>query len=136
MDERLGAVWDNVCADPSEGVRRLFLLEHELWLRAARDTRLASALKQRIAGIQRTSLARSRQMAERRTARAKLLPRRGLGVVEGAWFSGCTCSCRPIPDSVDRASAIDALGASRRCPAPTLETSNRPQADLAPAEFR
>ncbi|MFZ0664847.1 MAG: TetR/AcrR family transcriptional regulator [Acidimicrobiales bacterium] len=47
LNDRLGAVWDNVCANPSEDVRRLFLLEHEMWLRAARDPRLASALERR-----------------------------------------------------------------------------------------
>jgi AcrR family transcriptional regulator len=48
LRDRLAAVWGNVCAHPSEDVRRLFLLEHELWLRAARDARLASALKVRM----------------------------------------------------------------------------------------
>src|ERR1700722_10474180 len=41
--DRLASVWENVCAHPSEDVRRLFLLEHELWLRAARDPRLGGA---------------------------------------------------------------------------------------------
>jgi AcrR family transcriptional regulator len=48
LHDRLAAVWENVCAHPNEDVRRLFLLEHELWLRAARDTRLASALQARM----------------------------------------------------------------------------------------
>jgi AcrR family transcriptional regulator len=48
LGDRLMAVWGNVCAHPSEDVRRLFLLEHELWLRAARDPRLASALQSRM----------------------------------------------------------------------------------------
>jgi AcrR family transcriptional regulator len=47
ISDRLGAVWENVCANPTEDVRRLFMLEHELWLRAARDRRLASALRSR-----------------------------------------------------------------------------------------
>lgn len=48
LSDRLAAVWESVCAHPSENVRRLFLLEHELWLRAARDPRLASALQARM----------------------------------------------------------------------------------------
>src|ERR1700721_1196068 len=48
LNDRLAAVWESVCAHPSEDVRRLFLLEHELWLRAARDPRLASALQARM----------------------------------------------------------------------------------------
>ncbi len=84
MSERLGAVWDNVCADPSEGVRRLFLLEHELWLRAARDPRLASALKQRTRASNERIARGPGQMAERGTARARLLPRGDLGAAEGA----------------------------------------------------
>src|ERR1700728_4532423 len=48
LGDRLMAVWENVCAHPSEDVRRVLLLEHELWLRAARDHRLASALPARM----------------------------------------------------------------------------------------
>ena len=44
LAQRLRAVWDNVCANPSDDVKRLFMLEHELWLRAVRDPRLAQAL--------------------------------------------------------------------------------------------
>ena len=47
LGDRLGAVWEDVCANPDEDVRRLFLLEHELWLRAARDSRLGEALRER-----------------------------------------------------------------------------------------
>jgi AcrR family transcriptional regulator len=47
LGDRLGAVWENVCANPDGDVRRLFLLEHELWLHAARDDRLGDALSVR-----------------------------------------------------------------------------------------
>ncbi|MHB8681036.1 MAG: TetR/AcrR family transcriptional regulator [Acidimicrobiales bacterium] len=47
LEERLRAVASNVIVQPSEPTRRLLLLERELWLRAARDEEIASALRAR-----------------------------------------------------------------------------------------
>jgi len=43
--DRLRAVADNVIVHPSEGTRRLLMLEHELILQASRDSTLAEALR-------------------------------------------------------------------------------------------
>jgi AcrR family transcriptional regulator len=47
IGDRLRAVAANVIAHPSEETRRLLLLERELWLRAARDAEVATALRDR-----------------------------------------------------------------------------------------
>jgi len=48
VEDRLRSVAANVVADPSEETRRMLLLEQELWLRAARDPEVASALDARL----------------------------------------------------------------------------------------
>ena len=47
VEERLRAVAANVITDPSDQTNRLLLLERELWLRAARDTGVARAMRAR-----------------------------------------------------------------------------------------
>jgi AcrR family transcriptional regulator len=48
VEDRLRAVAANVVVHPSEQTRRLLLLEQELWLRAARDPDVATALRARL----------------------------------------------------------------------------------------
>jgi AcrR family transcriptional regulator len=45
VEERLRAVATNVITNPSDQTRRLLLLERELWLRAARDPEVATAMR-------------------------------------------------------------------------------------------
>jgi len=47
VDARVASVARNVVTEPSEATRRLLLLEHELWLRAARDESVAAAMRAR-----------------------------------------------------------------------------------------
>jgi len=47
VEDRLRAVAANVITNPTEQTRRLRLLEHELWLRAARDPEVAEAMQAR-----------------------------------------------------------------------------------------
>lgn len=47
IDDRLRAVAANVITEPSAQTTRLMLLERELWLRAARDEAVASAMRAR-----------------------------------------------------------------------------------------
>jgi AcrR family transcriptional regulator len=47
VGERLRAVAENVVVAPSPETRSLLLLEHELWLRAARDPEVAAVLRTR-----------------------------------------------------------------------------------------
>ncbi len=131
MSERLGAVWDNVCAEPSEGVRRLFLLEHELWLRAARDTRLASALKQRT----RTSNERIARGIARWQTEGRLQQKSSpdeVAVLLKAFVLGLHMQVQADPDSVDRAAAIDALALLVGAPETASAISTLPIPDVGP----
>ncbi len=53
--DQLTAVWDSVADDRGEDVGRWRLLEHELWLRAARDPEVAGVLRSRNAEARRFS---------------------------------------------------------------------------------
>jgi AcrR family transcriptional regulator len=128
IGDRLGAVWENVCANPSDDVRRLFMLEHELWLRAARDRRLASALQSRTResndrvarGISAWQLQGRIELATTPQAAAVLL--RSLVI-------GLHMQVLADPDAVDRESALCAiaviLGAPLLRMPPSAATVNR-----------
>lgn len=53
--DQLAAVWDNVADGSAAGTGRWHLLEHELWLRAARDPEIAAVLRSRNAEARRFS---------------------------------------------------------------------------------
>lgn len=57
---QLAAVWDNVARTSDDGSQRWALLEHELWLRAARDDEVAEVIRKRDAEARRFS---ARQLA-------------------------------------------------------------------------
>jgi AcrR family transcriptional regulator len=109
LEGRLAAVWENVCAHPSDDVRSLFLLEHELWLRAARDPRLASALKAR---TQKSNERVARGLARwEQEGRVDLgcKPEQAAGLLN-AMVLGLHMQFQADPDAVDRDVAIRALG--------------------------
>jgi AcrR family transcriptional regulator len=109
MSDRLGAVWENVCASPSEDVRRLFMLEHELWLRAARDRRLASTMRSRT----RESNDRvARGLAlwhQEGRVELNTTPEAAAALLK-AVVIGLHMQLLADPDAVDRQSALDTLG--------------------------
>jgi AcrR family transcriptional regulator len=108
LEDRLGAVWDNVCANPSEDVRRLFLLEHEMWLRAARDPRLASALQRRTReSSTRVARGLAKWRAEERID-ATTDPKTVAGLLN-AMVIGIHMQLQADPDAIDRTSAIAAF---------------------------
>lgn len=55
---QLEAVWENVAGGPDEASTRWSLLEHELWLRAARDAEVAEVVQLREAESRRYSARR------------------------------------------------------------------------------
>ncbi len=59
--DQLAAVWDNVADDPGVDAGPWRLLEHELWLRAARDPEVAGVLRSRNAEARRFT---SRHLSE------------------------------------------------------------------------
>jgi AcrR family transcriptional regulator len=124
MADRLGAVWDNVCANPTEDVRRLFMLEHELWLRAARDRRLGSAMR-----------SRTRQSNERVARGLARWERQGLVTLDPspyvvasllrALLMGLHMQLLADAEAVDRAAAVNAIAAMlRTADAPTSAESD------------
>lgn len=109
LRDRLAAVWENVCAHPSEDVRRLFLLEHELWLRAARDPRLASALRARMRkSNDRVARGLSRWVNEGRVGLSST-PDQAAALLN-ALVLGLHMQFQADPDAVDRDVAVAALG--------------------------
>ena len=68
---QLAAVWDNVAAPPATDSGRWALLEHELWLRAARDPEVADVLREprrRGSSVQRPPVGRVDVSGRRPTA--------------------------------------------------------------------
>jgi AcrR family transcriptional regulator len=125
MEERLGTVWDNVCADPSEGVRRLFLLEHELWLRAARDTRLASALRDRTrASNERIARGIARWQIEGRLVEG--FSPDVISVLLKSMVIGMHMQMQADPGSVDRQAAVAALALVVGAPHAASEMARQP----------
>jgi AcrR family transcriptional regulator len=108
MGDRLGAVWDNVCADPTEDVRRLFMLEHELWLRAARDRRLGSAMRSR-SRESNERIARGLQRWERQGLVALGASAEMVAALLKALLMGLHMQLLADPDAVDRAAAVRAI---------------------------
>ncbi len=132
MDERLGTVWDNVCADPSEGVRRLFLLEHELWLRAARDTRLASALRDRTrASNERIARGIARWQGEGRLVEGSSPD--VISVLLKSMVIGMHMQMQADPGSVDRQAAVAALALIVGAPQAPSDMARQP--NRGPAGF-
>jgi AcrR family transcriptional regulator len=109
LSDRLASVWENVCAHPSEDVRRLFLLEHELWLRAARDPRLASALQARMRkSNERVARGLTKWVDEGRVG-LRSGPEQAAALLN-ALVLGLHMQFQADPDAVDRDVAISALG--------------------------
>jgi AcrR family transcriptional regulator len=130
MTDRLGAVWDNVCAEPSDSVRRLFLLEHELWLRAARDTRLASALQHRTrSSNERVARGIARWQSEGRLDESSSPDE--ISVLLKAMVLGLHMQLQADPDSVDRAAAIAALALIVGAQGTSSQIAAVPQAEIA-----
>lgn len=108
LRDRLAAVWENVCAHPSEDVRRLFLLEHELWLRAARDPRLASALQARMSKSNER-VARGLSKWERRGQVELRSTPEQVAALLNALVLGLHMQFQADPEAIDRDVAIGAL---------------------------
>jgi AcrR family transcriptional regulator len=109
ISDRLGAVWENVCANPSEDVRRLFMLEHELWLRAARDRRLASTLRSRTReSNDRVARGLASWHSEGRVE-LSTTPEAAAALLK-AVVIGLHMQLLADPDAIDRESALDTLG--------------------------
>ena len=106
---QLGAVWANVSDDSGRDSSPWPLLEHELWLRAARDPEVADVVRVRNAEARRYSARRLGGWSESVGARPVADPE-GMAVLVKALLTGLAMQRRLDPDSVTDALALRGLG--------------------------
>jgi AcrR family transcriptional regulator len=109
-DDELAAVWENVAPGVDEGSARWSLLEHELWLRAARDPEVAAVLRARDVEARRFSAGQLAGWTARVGARPAADPEQ-LAVLVKALLNGLAIQQRIDPDSVDDQLALGGLRA-------------------------
>jgi AcrR family transcriptional regulator len=109
-EEQLAAVWDNVATGGDDRADRMPLLEHELWLRAARDPDVAEVLRVRSAEGRRYS---ARQLAAWSSAvgAAPVAGPEELAVLVKALLTGLVMQQRLDPGTVDADLAVRGLAA-------------------------
>jgi len=124
---QLGAVWANVSDDSDRAASRWPLLEHELWLRAARDPEVAEVLRVRSADALRFSAA---QLASWTVAvdATPAAPPGELAVLVSALLTGLAVQKRLDPAAVPDGLAVRGLAALVGLPA----THSRPPTDPTP----
>ncbi|HEX3842359.1 MAG TPA: TetR/AcrR family transcriptional regulator [Acidimicrobiales bacterium] len=125
---QLAAVWDNIGDNPGTDSDRWSLLEHELWLRAARDPEVASALRARDAEARR----RSGQELSRWASKVGVEPVAdpdALATLVKALLTGLEMQRRIEPDSVSGDLAVIGLAALMGMTSPpSPSTSSGPDA--------
>jgi AcrR family transcriptional regulator len=107
---QLAAVWSGVADDPGEDSGRWALLEHELWLRAARDREVAQVIRDRDREARRFS---AHQLAGW-TASVGTRPTTGpddLAVLVKALLTGLAMQRRLDPEAVSDDLAVEGLSA-------------------------
>ncbi len=109
-DDELIAVWENVARGAEEGSARWSLLEHELWLRAARDPEVAAVLRARDVEGRRFSAGQLAGWTARIGARPAADPEE-LAVLVKALLNGLAIQQHIDPDSVDDQLALSGLRA-------------------------
>jgi AcrR family transcriptional regulator len=114
--DQLVAVWESVAAGPGDDRGGMPLLEHELWLRAARDPGVAEVLRARSGEARRFT---ARQLAAwSASAGARPVARADdLAVLVKALLTGLAMQQRLEPDSVDDRLAVLGLSALLGLPA-------------------
>ncbi len=107
---QLAAVWDNVADASGDLAGRRSLLEHELWLRAARDGQVAAVFRMRNAEERRFS---SQQLAGWASGAGAELPAdpEGSAILVKALLTGLAMQRRLDPDLVTDELAIAGLSA-------------------------
>jgi AcrR family transcriptional regulator len=109
-DDELAAVWENVAGGVDEESARWSLLEHELWLRAARDPEVAAVLRARDAEARRFTARELSGWTTRVGARPSADPEE-LAVLVKALLTGLAIQRRLDPDVVDEELALRGLHA-------------------------
>jgi AcrR family transcriptional regulator len=117
---QLAAVWDNIGNNPDTDSDRWSLLEHELWLRAARDPEVADALRARSAEARRHSGQELSRWASKVGVDPVADPDE-LATLVKALLTGLEMQRRIEPDSVDGDLAVTGLAALMGMPRPSVE---------------
>ena len=102
---QLEAVWDRVAGDPEDQSGRWALLEHELWLRAARDPDVAEVMRERNAEARRFSARQLAGWSAEVGARPTAEPEE-LAVLVTALLAGLAMQRRLEPDVVSAEVAV------------------------------
>jgi AcrR family transcriptional regulator len=108
--EQLAAVWANVGGQADSASTRRSLLEHELWLRAARDPEVADALRRRNRGTRRLS-ARELELWTAKTGAQPVGTPEELATLLKALLMGLEMQQRIEPSSVSADLAVRGLAA-------------------------
>jgi AcrR family transcriptional regulator len=134
---QLAAVWGNVTHSPDDESGRWALLEHELWLRAARDPEVAERIRMRNAEARRFSAQQLRSWTSGVGAQSSLLADE-LAVLVKALLTGLAMQQRLEPDVVTDDLAVRGLSAlvglscgSAPCGSPPNDTPTAPTAQPA-----
>jgi AcrR family transcriptional regulator len=107
---QLGAVWSNLSDTSDRGRARWPLLEHELWLRAARDPEVADVVRERNGDALRYS-ARRLDGWTAAVGATPPVPPDGLAVLVKALLTGLAMQQRLVPGSVTDDLAVRGLAA-------------------------
>ena len=107
---QLAAVWGNLADTSDAGTGRWSVLEHELWLRAARDPEVADVVRVRNAEARRYSARRLEGWSAEVGARPVADPE-GMAVLVKALLTGLALQRRLEPESVTDDLALRGLGA-------------------------
>lgn len=107
---QLAAVWDSVGGNSSDRSNRWGLLEHELWLRAARDAQVADVMRERNAEARRFSARQLAAWGDRVGARPAAAPD-DLAVLVTALLAGLAMQRRLEPGVVSDDLAVRGLAA-------------------------
>lgn len=107
---QLAAVWDSVAGNSNDPSNRWGLLEHELWLRAARDAEVAEVMRSRNAEARRFSARQLTAWGDRVGARPTVGPDE-LAVLVTALLAGLAMQRRLEPGVVSDDLAVRGLAA-------------------------
>lgn len=116
---QLAAVWDNLAAPQDDELARWSLLEHELWLRAARDPEVADAIRVRNGEARRYSTRQVASWVSSVGARPVAGPE-DMAVLIKALLTGLAMQRRLEPDTVSDDIALRALSALLGLPEPSV----------------
>ncbi len=105
---QLAAVWDNVAGGTGDGSDRWSLLEHELWLRAARDGEVADVMRERNTAARHFSAGQLESWSDRVGAQPAADPEQ-LAVLVSALLTGLSMQHRLDPDAVSADLAVRGL---------------------------